>query len=117
MWFTNRVSSEFSKKLLDKWKILWYNIGTVKGENNMYYDFYTNTHGFRRMEFSEIKQLEVGDKIAICICNNLPTKMEFINATVVRPMFWNSDADEPDWEIETDKCFTDIYSIYEVTEF
>ena len=43
--------------------------------------------------------------------------MEFINATVVRPMFWNSDADEPDWEIETDKCFTDIYSIYEVTEF
>ena len=78
-------------------------------------DFYTNTHSFRRMEFSEIKELEVGDKIAVCICNN-PKKMEFINATVVQPMFWNSDADEPDWEVETDNCFTDIYSIYEVTE-
>ena len=33
----------------------------------MRYDFYTNTHGFRRMEFSEIKQLEVGDEISICV--------------------------------------------------
>ena len=82
----------------------------------MRYDFYTDTYGFRRMEFNEIKQLEVGDKIAICICDK-PNKMEFITTTVVQPMFWNSDADEPDWEIETDCCFTDIYSIYEVTEF
>ena len=83
----------------------------------MRYDFYTNTHGFRRMGFNEVKQLEVGDKIAICIYNKPSKKMEFINATVVQPMFWNSDADEPDWEDETDNCFTDIYSIYEVTEF
>ena len=82
----------------------------------MRYDFCTNTHGFRRMEFNEIKQLEVGDEITICICNK-PPKMEFIKATVVRPMFWNCDADEPDWEVETDNCFTDIYSIYEVVKF
>lgn len=83
----------------------------------MYYDFYTNTHGFRRMEFSEIKQLEVGDEITICILVDIPNKMEFISATVVQPMFWNSDADEPDWEVETTNGFVDIYSIYEVTKF
>lgn len=83
----------------------------------MHYDFYTNTHGFRRMEFDEVKQLEVGDKIAICINMDIPHRAEFIEATVVTPMFWNSNADEPDWEVETDNCFTDIYSIYEVTKF
>ena len=83
----------------------------------MRYDFYTNTHGFRRMEFNEVKELEVGDKIAICVHMDIPNKAEFINATVVQPMFWNSDAYEPDWEVETDNCFTDIYSIYEVVEF
>ena len=79
-------------------------------------DFYTATHSFRRMEYSEIKQLEIGDKIAICIHMDIPNKAKFIEATVVRPMFWNSDADEPGWEIETDSCFTDIYSIYEMKE-
>lgn len=79
-------------------------------------DFYTNTHSFRRMEFSEIKQLEVGDKIAICIYMNIPNKAEFIDATIVQPLFWNSDADEPDWEVETDNGFVDTYSIYEIKE-
>ena len=82
----------------------------------MRYDFYTNTHGFRKMEFSEIKQLEVGDEISICVCYKPPHKAEFIPATVVRPLFWNSDADEPGWEIETDNGFTDVYSIWEVTK-
>ena len=47
---------------------------------------------------------------------NFPKKATFITATVIRPMFWNSDADEPDWEVETDNGFVDIYSIYEVKE-
>ena len=79
-------------------------------------DFYTNKYSFRQMEFSEIKELKVGDEIAICICMDIPNKVEFINATIVRPMFWNSDADEPDWEVETNNGFVDIYSIYEVKE-
>lgn len=79
-------------------------------------DFYTNTHSFRRMEFSEIKHLEVGDKIAICVYMDIPNKAEFVNATVTRPMFWNNDADEPDWEVETNNGFADVYSIYEVKE-
>ena len=77
-------------------------------------DFYTNTHSFRRMEFSEIKELEVGDRIAICVYMNIPNEAKFVNATVVQPLFWNSDADEPDWEVETTNGFVDVYSIYEV---
>lgn len=79
-------------------------------------DFYTNNYSFRQMELSEIKELETGDKIAICINNNPPSKMEFIDTTIVCPMFWNSDADEPDWGVETTNGFVDIYSIYEVKE-
>jgi hypothetical protein len=67
------------------------------------------------MEFSEIKALEIGDKISIGIFD-IPNKAKFINATVVQPLFWNSDADEPDWEVETTNGFVDIYSIYEVKE-
>lgn len=81
----------------------------------MRFDFYTNTHGFRRMEFNEIKELEVGDKVCIGI-EDIPNKIEFISAEVVQSLFWNSDADEPDWEVETTNGFVDIYSIYEVTE-
>jgi hypothetical protein len=66
------------------------------------------------MEYSEIKELEIGEEIAICINNDPPKVMEFITASVVNPMFWNSDADEPDWEVETTNGFVDIYSIYEV---
>lgn len=79
-------------------------------------DFYTSTHSFRRMEYSEIKKLEVGDKISICVYMDIPNKAKFVDATVVRPMFWNSDADEPDWEVETDNGFVDIYNIYEIQE-
>ena len=78
-------------------------------------DFYTNTHSFRRMEFTEIKELEVGDEIYIGI-EDIPNKIEFVKATVFQPLFWNSDADEPDWEVETDNGYVDIYSIYEAKE-
>ena len=76
-------------------------------------DFYTKTHAFRLMEFTEIKELEVGDKVYIGIAD-IPNKIEFVSATVVQPLFWNSDADEPDWEVETTNGYVDIYSIYEV---
>ena len=82
----------------------------------MRFDFCTNTHGFRQMDFSEIKKLEVGDEIAICIKWNPPSVAKFMPAKVVRPLFWNSDADEPGWEVETNNGFVDTYSIYEVTE-
>lgn len=82
----------------------------------MRFDFYTNTHGFRRLEFNEVKELEVGDKIAVCTYMPFSHKMEFVNAVVITPMFWNENADEADWEVETSVGFVDIYDIYEVTE-
>ena len=82
----------------------------------MRYDFYTNTHGFRRMDFNEVKELEVGDKIAIYAYMDIPNKMEFVDAVVVSPLFWNDNADYPDWEVETNIGFVDIYDIYEVVE-
>lgn len=82
----------------------------------MRYDFYTNTHGFRRMEYTEVKELEVGDKIAVYTYMPFSHKMEFVNAVVITPMFWNENADEADWEVETSVGFVDIYDIYEVTE-
>lgn len=75
-------------------------------------DFYTNTHSFRRMEYSEVKELEVGDKIAICIYMNLPKEAEFVNAVITKPMYAEWDA----LVVETDKGLVDIYSIYEVKE-
>lgn len=78
--------------------------------------FYTNQYSFRQMEYSEIKELEIGEKIAICINNNPQNKMEFIDTTVVRPMFWNNDADKPRWVVETTNGLVDIYSIYEIKE-
>ena len=78
-------------------------------------DFYTDTHAVRRMEFTEIKELEIGDEIYIGI-EDIPNKIEFVKAIVVQPLFWNSDADEPDWEVETNNGYVDVYSIYEITK-
>lgn len=82
----------------------------------MRYDFYTDGYGFRQMEYSEVKELEAGDKIAVCAYMEIPKKIEFVDAVVVTPMFWNSNADKPDWEVETNIGFVDIHSIYEVAE-
>ena len=82
----------------------------------MRYDFYVNGHGFRQMEYTEVKELEVGDKIAVCAYMEFPKNIEFVEAVVITPMFWNCNADKPDWEVETDIGFVDIHSIYEVTK-
>jgi len=68
---------------------------------------------YEQMEFSKIKELKVGDNIYIGIIN-AHNKMNFIKAIVTRPLYWNSDADEPDWEVETNNGFVDIYSIFQI---
>jgi hypothetical protein len=68
------------------------------------------------MEYSEIKELEVGDKIVVCSYMNMPLQATFLDAVVITPMFWNCNADEPGWEVETNIGYVDIYDIYEVTE-
>ena len=83
----------------------------------MRYDFTTSEYRFRQMEHSEVKELEAGDKIAVCAYMEIPKKVEFLDAVVITPMFWNFNADEPDWEVETSIGFVDINSIYEVIKF
>ena len=83
----------------------------------MRFDFLTDEYGFRQMEYTEVKELEVGDKIAVCILMDIPNKVEFDDAVVIAPMFWNCNADEPCWEVETDIGFVEIHDIYEVTKF
>jgi hypothetical protein len=81
-------------------------INEVKIENNIY----------KRMDFKEIQNLKVGDKVAICLYCDSDLNVEFVNAMVVRPLYWNNDCDEPDWELETTNGFTDIYSVWKITE-
>ena len=83
----------------------------------MYYDFETYEYGFKRMEYTEVKELEVGDEIAVCVCMDIPRKVEFVDAIVVSPMFWNCNAEEKCWEVETTIGFVDIHDIYMVTKF
>jgi hypothetical protein len=61
--------------------------------------FYTNTHSFRQIEHLEIKELEVGETITICI-NNSQNAMEFIETKVINPIPKN-------WKIETVYGFID----------
>lgn len=83
----------------------------------MYYDFETSEYGFKQMEYTEVKELEVGDEIAVCAYMDIPRKIEFLDAVVVTPMFWNDNADEKGWEVETNIGFVDIHDIYRVTKF
>lgn len=77
-------------------------------------DFYTKSYLVRQMVISEIKELEVGEEISICIKNNIPKKMEFINTKVIKLLFWNCDKSM--WGLETTNGFVDTYSIYEFRE-
>lgn len=54
----------------------------------------------------EFKALKQNDKIFLKIGD------KYLSSTVVRPAFYNADADEPDLEIETTNGFADQYSVY-----
>jgi hypothetical protein len=60
----------------------------------------------RNITRDEFHNLQEGDavylKIGECICE----------AKVINEPFWNSDADEPGWEVETTNGFSDMYSLY-----
>jgi hypothetical protein len=54
-------------------------------------------------EFHNLKQ---GDIIYLKINSHT------FQGRVINKPFWNSDADEPDWEVETTNGFSDMYSLY-----
>lgn len=74
------------------------------------------TKNYEMLTFEEAKALKVGDKVKVGLKAGADGSMVYYDATVVRPLFWNSDADEPDWEVETTFAFVDVYSMYKVVE-
>lgn len=67
----------------------------------------------RQIEPSEAMELKTGDVIAIGIRSGC--KIELIPAKITREAFYNSDSDEPDFEIETTNGYSDLYSLYRIT--
>ena len=62
------------------------------------------------VSMAEAKKLKKGDIIFIGLRNG--TSLTYQKAVVLSPLFWNSDSDEPDYELETTNGFVDINSIY-----
>lgn len=63
-----------------------------------------------RMSYDEFMSLKKGDKLFVRIND------EFIKSEVIHAPFWNSDADTPEWEVETSNGFCDIYSLYKLND-
>lgn len=62
------------------------------------------------VSMAEPKKLKKGDIIFVGLRNG--TSLTYQKAVVLSPLFWNSDSDEPDYELETTNGFVDINSIY-----
>ena len=62
------------------------------------------------VSMAEAKKLKKGDIIFIGLRNR--TSLTYQKAVVLSPLFWNSDSDEPDYELETTNGFVDINSIF-----
>ena len=62
------------------------------------------------VSMAEAKKLKKGDIIFVGLRNG--TSLTYQKAVVLSPLFWNSDSDEPDYELETTNGFVDINSIY-----
>lgn len=60
----------------------------------------------RQITFEEFKNLSVGDEVLVR-CNHT-----YQLATVLGLPFYNTDANEPDWEVETSYGFCDQFSLY-----
>lgn len=60
----------------------------------------------RRITHREFENLKSGDAVFIKFGDNM------YQAEVLGKPFYNSDADEPDWEVETDNGFCDEASLY-----
>ena len=60
----------------------------------------------RMITEEEFHNLKVGDIVYIK-ANGYTCQGKVLNKPI-----WNSDADEPDWEVETTNGWSDMYSLY-----
>lgn len=60
----------------------------------------------RRISYKEFHELKCGDIVFVkCGTHTFKSK-------VIREAFYNYDANEPDWEVETTNGYCDMYSLY-----
>lgn len=59
-----------------------------------------------RISYTDCFTLKPGETIYI-MCG-----YKYLKSIVKRPPFWNNDANIPEWEIETNNGYTDLYSVY-----
>ena len=62
----------------------------------------------KRISHEEFQNLQIGDTIFVK-CGD-----KIYESKIITPPFYNIDADEPDWEIETTNGFCDEYSLYKL---
>ena len=62
--------------------------------------------GIRDITHEEFRNLKVGDIVFVKYGNNI------LESKVTQEPFYNYDADEPGWEVETTNCFCDEYSLF-----
>lgn len=62
----------------------------------------------RMLTLTEFHALKKGDKVFVRVHDTL------VESEIMNKPFYNSDADEPDWEVETSNGFCDIYSLYKL---
>ena len=60
----------------------------------------------RMITEEEFHKLKAGDVVYI------KANGHTFQGKVLNKLIWNSDADEPDWEVETTNGWSDIYSLY-----
>lgn len=74
-----------------------------------YFELPAKCEEYRQITHNEFHQLKEGDVVYIRCIGADP---EYSKGRVIRPAFFNSDADEPGWELETSNGFCDEYSVY-----
>lgn len=62
----------------------------------------------KMLTLTEFHALKKGDKIFVRIHDTL------VESKVLNKPFYNSDSDNPDWEVETSNGFCDIHSLYKL---
>ena len=67
---------------------------------------YIIKNNIRKISLTEFHSLKYGDTVFVK-CGG-----QFYRSKVVRSPFYNADADQPDWEVETTNGFCDEYSLY-----
>lgn len=60
----------------------------------------------KMIDWKDFLKLKKDDIVYVAVGNHV------YKSRVVRSPFYNADADEPDWEVETDNGFCDVYSLY-----